>query len=80
MVADINLIYKTNLADVGFANSPRTMIWCPLFDFGFKNIERFRGLYILRGHIPQSRFIMNSVPKKTVREFLLVRWTPLLSS
>ena len=26
------------------------------------------------------RFIMDSVPKKTVRNFLVGRWTPLLSS
>ena len=39
-----NLIYKVNLADVGFANTTRTMIWCPVFDFRFENIERFRGI------------------------------------
>ena len=48
-----NLIYKANLADVGFANTARTMISCPVFDFTFENIERFRGLYILRDRIPQ---------------------------
>ena len=48
-----NLIYKTNLADVGFSNSARTMIWCPVFEFRFENIERFRGLHILRNHIPK---------------------------
>ena len=47
------IIYKANLSDVGFANTALTMIWCPVFDFRFENIERFRGLYILRDHIPQ---------------------------
>ena len=68
------------MVDVGFANSTRAMIWCPVFDFRFENTDRFRGLYILRDDIPQFWFIMDSVPKKTLREFLLGRWTPLLSS
>ena len=25
-----NLIYETNLSDVGFVNLARTVIWCPL--------------------------------------------------
>ena len=48
-----NLIHETNFVDVGFANLTRAMIWCSVFDFKFKNIKRFRGLYILRDHIPQ---------------------------
>ena len=34
-----NLIYETNLTDVGFANSTRTIIWCPVFNFRFENIQ-----------------------------------------
>ena len=34
-----NLIYETNLTNVGFANSTRTMIWCAIFDFRFENIQ-----------------------------------------
>ena len=30
-----NLIYKTNLVNVDFANLTRAMIWCPVFDFRF---------------------------------------------
>ena len=33
------LIYETNLTNVGFANSARTMIWCPVFGFRFENIQ-----------------------------------------
>ena len=47
------LIYKGNLGNADFANTARTTIWCPVFDFQFKNIERFIGLYILMDHIPQ---------------------------
>ena len=39
--------------------------------------------FIFRGtmfHNFAPRFIMDSVPKETVHEFLLGRWTPLLSS
>ena len=34
-----NLIFETNLTDVGFENSARTMIWCPVFNTRFKNIQ-----------------------------------------
>ena len=34
-----NLIYETNLTDVSFANSARALIWCPVFDFRFENIQ-----------------------------------------
>ena len=44
-------------------------IWCPVFNFRFENIERFRGLYVLNS---APRFIMDSVPKKTVLSFCLV--------
>ena len=76
-----NFICKTNLTDKGFANSARAMIWCSVSNFRSENIQGFRGLYILN-HIPQfcPRFIMDSVPNKTVREFLVGRWTPLQSS
>ena len=74
------MIYKTNLADVRLANLARTMIWYPVFDFRFEHIDRFRGLSGTIFHNFTPRFIMDSVPKKTVRELLLSRWTPLLSS
>ena len=69
-------MYRTNLADVGFAHAARTMTQCPVFDFRFENIERLREIYI---HNFAPMFIMDSVLKKTLREFLLDRWTPLLS-
>ena len=34
-----NLIYKTKLTNVGFANSARAKIWFPVFDFRFENIQ-----------------------------------------
>ena len=37
-----DLIYKTNLTDVSFTYSARAMIWCPVFNFRFENIQRFR--------------------------------------
>ena len=37
-----DLIYKTNLIDVSFTYSARAMIWCPVFNFRFENIQRFR--------------------------------------
>ena len=33
------LIYKTNLTNVGFVDSARTMIWCTGFDFRFETIQ-----------------------------------------
>ena len=53
-----NLTNETNLTDIGFANSARTMIWYPVF------IHR----------------TVDLVLKKTAREFLVGRWTLLLSS
>ena len=47
-----NLIYETNLTDVDFANSALTIIWCPVFDFKFENIQRFRKRCDHRNHIP----------------------------
>ena len=62
-----NLIYKTKLTNVGFANSARTKIWCPVFDFRFENIQWFRGLYIDRDHIPQiSAIIVGEMPFLTL--------------
>ena len=48
-----NLIYETNLTDIGFAKSTRTMIWYPAFNFRFENIQRFKGFYVFRKHIRQ---------------------------
>ena len=42
-----NLIYEINLINVGFANSARTMIWCPVFDFIFaETLFHRRKLYV----------------------------------
>ena len=62
-----NLIYKTKLTNVGFANSARAKIWFPVFDFRFENIQWFRGLYIDRDHIPQiSVIIVGEMPFLTL--------------
>ena len=39
-----DLIYKTNLIDVSFTftYSAGAMIWCPVFNFRFENIQGFR--------------------------------------
>ena len=48
-----NLIYETNLTDVGFANSARTMIWCPVVDFRFELIQR-----TLYSQVPYSTILL----------------------
>ena len=77
-----NSIYETNLTNVGFANLARTMIWCPVLILDLKSFSDSEG-FIFPGTIFHNfpfRFIMDSVPKKTVREFLVGRWRPSVSS
>ena len=47
-----SLIYETSLIDL--TNSARTMIWCPVFNFRFENIQRFKGII-------QTKFGLSSV-------------------
>ena len=54
-------------------------IWCPVFNFRFENIERFRGLYVLRDQFCSQVYYGFST-EENCTEFLLGVWTPLLSS
>ena len=58
------------------------MVWCTVFVLDLKTMS-YSEDSIFSGTIFHNfapRFVMDSVPKKTVSEFLLGRWTPLLSS